>query len=175
MISRRITDRVRRRLRHFPAVVLLGPRQAGKTTLARRIGGGRKSVYIDLENPHDYEKLEDARGYLAAQRGKLVILDEVQRVPGLFQVLRGLVDEGIHEGELAGQFLLLGSASIDLLRQSSESLAGRVAILALSPFDVLEIKPSQAARPHFPHISFPLSRNFRAAARGGGLAAVVGR
>jgi predicted AAA+ superfamily ATPase len=146
MINRRIADRVRQRLRQFPAVVLLGPRQAGKTTLARRIGGGTASVYLDLENPQDYQKLEDAPGYLAAQRGKLVILDEVQRVPGLFQVLRGLIDEGIHEGKPAGQFLLLGSASIDLLRQSSESLAGRVATLELSPFDALEIKSSQAAR-----------------------------
>ncbi len=146
MIDRRIADRVCQRLRHFPAVVLLGPRQVGKTTLARRLDDGRKSVYLDLENPQDYEKLEDARGYLAAQRGKLVILDEVQRVPGLFQVLRGLIDESIHEGQPAGQFLLLGSASIDLLRQSSESLAGRVATLELSPLDALEIESSQAAR-----------------------------
>jgi predicted AAA+ superfamily ATPase len=97
------------------------------------------SLYLDLENPQDIEKLTDARGYLAAQRGKLVILDEVQRMPGIFQILRGLIDDSIHAGIQTGQFLLLGSASIDLLKQSSESLAGRIAYLELSPLDVTEV------------------------------------
>lgn len=139
MIKRRLTERLQSRLQQFPAVALLGPRQVGKTTLARQIGGKTKSVYLDLENPQDMDKLEDARGYLGAQRGKLVILDEVQRAPGLFQVLRGLIDEGIREGMAAGQFLLLGSASIDLLRQSSESLAGRMATQELAPLDSSEV------------------------------------
>jgi predicted AAA+ superfamily ATPase len=123
-------------------VALLGPRQVGKTTLARRIAGERPTDYLDLENPADLEKLTDARGYLAAQRGKLVIIDEVQRAPELFQVLRGLIDEWVREGIPAGHFLLLGSASIDLLRQSSETLAGRIAYLEMTPLDVLEIEPS---------------------------------
>jgi predicted AAA+ superfamily ATPase len=146
MIKRRLTESLLSRLRQFPAVALLGPRQVGKTTLARQIGGGTKSVYLDLENPQDLEKLADARGYLTAQRGKLVILDEVQRAPDLFQVLRGLIDEGIHQGLAAGQFLLLGSASIDLLRQTSESLAGRMATLELSPLDCLEVGPDDDRR-----------------------------
>jgi predicted AAA+ superfamily ATPase len=140
MIERRLTERIRQHLRLFPALVLLGPRQVGKTTLASRIADDTESVYLDLENPHDFAKLEDARGYLVAQRGKLVILDEVQRAPGLFQVLRGLIDEGIREDSATGQFMMLGSASIDLLRQSSETLAGRIAYMELSPFDVLEIE-----------------------------------
>ena len=139
MIPRRLNARLHDHLRQFPAVALLGPRQVGKTTLARSIASERPSTYLDLENPADLEKLSDARGYLAAQRGKLVIIDEIQRVPELFQVLRGLIDEWIGQGISAGHFMLLGSASIDLLRQSSESLAGRIAYLEMSPLDVLEI------------------------------------
>ncbi len=139
MIPRNLQSLLEDRLRQFPTVALLGPRQAGKTTLARLITGNSDSLYLDLENPVDLEKLSDARGYLGAQRGRLIVLDEVQRAPGLFQVLRGLIDERIHDGDLAGQFLLLGSASIDLLQQSSESLAGRIAYLELSPFDVREV------------------------------------
>lgn len=119
------------RLRQFPAVALLGLRQVGKRTLARATGA-RDSLYLDLKNPVDLEKLADARGYLG-----------VQRAPGLFQVLRGLIDERIHHGKPAGHFLLLGSASIDLLRQSSESLAGRIAYLELSPLDVREVGSDQ--------------------------------
>ena len=142
MIPRRLTATLASLLGQFPAVALLGPRQVGKTTLARRITpAGRASVYLDLENPADLQKLEDASGYLGAQRGKLVIIDEVQRAPELFQVLRGVIDERILAGEAAGHVLLLGSASIDLLRQASESLAGRIAYLELAPFDVTELGP----------------------------------
>lgn len=139
MIPRRLNPRLQENLKLFPAVALLGPRQVGKTTLARSIAAERPVDYLDLENPADLEKLTDARGYLAAQRGKLVIIDEVHRAPELFRILRGLIDEWVGEGILAGQFLLLGSASIDLLRQSSETLAGRIAYLEMSPLDVLEI------------------------------------
>jgi predicted AAA+ superfamily ATPase len=127
------------RLRHFPAVALLGPRQVGKTTLARVVADTAESHYLDLENPADLEKLSDAPGYLGAQGGRLVVLDEVQRAPGLFQVLRGLIDERVRLGEATGHFLLLGSASVELLRQSSESLAGRIAYLELAPLDLREI------------------------------------
>lgn len=146
MIPRIVQAVLEDRLRHFPAVALLGPRQVGKTTLARVIAEAADSLYLDLENPSDLEKLADARGYLGAQRGRLIVLDEVQRAPGLFQELRGLIDERIHDGEAAGHFLLLGSASIDLLRQSSESLAGRIAYLELSPLDVREVGREQQTR-----------------------------
>lgn len=147
MISRNLQAVLEDRLQQFPAVALLGPRQVGKTTLARATtAAARDSLYLDLENPVDLEKLADASGYLGAQRGRLTVLDEVQRAPGLFQVLRGLIDERIHQGEPAGHFLLLGSASIDLLRQSSESLAGRIAYLELSPLDVREVGIDQQTR-----------------------------
>jgi hypothetical protein len=146
MIPRTLQARLEQRLRQFPAVALLGPRQVGKTTLARTCPAAQFGAYLDLENPADLEKLADARGYLGAQRGRLTVIDEVHRAPSLFQVLRGLIDERIQGGEPAGQFLLLGSASIDLLRQSSESLAGRIAYLELAPFDPLEIEPAEPSR-----------------------------
>ena len=139
MIPRKKSQLVRARLDQFPAVALLGPRQAGKTTLAELIAEERPSVYLDLEHPADREKLTDAALYLSAHEDKLVILDEVQRVPELFQTLRGLIDRGRRRGIRAGRFLLLGSASIDLLRQSGESLAGRIACVELEPFNVLEV------------------------------------
>jgi uncharacterized protein len=126
------------RLSQQPAVALLGPRQAGKTTLALAIGEERPSVYLDLESPQDREKLTDPVFYLSEHEDDLVILDEVQRMPELFAVLRGLIDQGRRRGKKAGRFLLLGSASADLLHQS-ETLAGRIAYLELSPFDVLEV------------------------------------
>ena len=138
MIPRALQSRIDDRLRQFPAVALLGPRQVGKTTLARRTARSVDSVYLDLENPDDLSRLTDAVGYLRAQRGKLVVLDEVQRAPRLFQVLRVVIDERIQAGEAAGQFLVLGSASPDLLRQSGESLAGRIAYVELTPLDILE-------------------------------------
>ena len=140
MIPRQKSQIVRARLDQFPAVALLGPRQVGKTTLAELIAEERASVHLDLEHPADREKLSDAALYLSAHEDKLVILDEVQRVPELFQTLRGLIDQGRRRGIRAGRFLLLGSASIDLLRQSGESLAGRIAYVELEPFNVLEVE-----------------------------------
>jgi len=164
MIPRRLESTVRDRLRQFPAVALLGPRQAGKTTLARRVGGQEAGAtapdYLDLENPADLARLEDAAGYLRGRGDRLVIIDEVQRAPGLFQVLRGVIDERIAAGQAAGHFLLLGSASIDLLRQSSETLAGRIAYLELAPLDVLEVAPGDEAA-LWVHGGFP--RSFLAA------------
>ena len=139
MIARQKLRLLRARLDQFPAVALLGPRQVGKTTLAELVAEERASVYLDLEDAAGREKLSDAALYLSGHEDKLVILDEVQRVPELFQTLRGLIDKGRRRGIRAGRFLLLGSASIDLLKQSGESLAGRIAYVELEPFNVLEV------------------------------------
>lgn len=139
MLPRQKSQLVRARLDQFPAVALLGPRQVGKTTLAELIVEERPSVYLDLEAAGDRAKLADAALYLSDHEDKLVILDEVQRMPELFQALRGLIDKGRRRNLRAGRFLLLGSASIDLLKQSGESLAGRIAYVELGPFNVLEV------------------------------------
>ena len=140
MTPRLIEPRLDDLLGQFPAVVLLGPRQAGKTTLAlaeaERQGG---ALYLDLELPSAQRQLDDPEAFLLAQRNCLVILDEVQRMPELFAVLRGVIDQRRRDGEMAGQFLLLGSATGVLLQQASESLAGRVAQLELSPFQAREV------------------------------------
>ena len=132
MIERTLYEKVKVGLQHNPAVALLGPRQIGKTTLANQIAKEYPSVYLDLENPADAAKLQDPLHYLSSHTEKLVILDEIQRVPELFQVLRSIIDTGRQNGDGNGQFLILGSASIDLLKQSSESLAGRIHYLELS-------------------------------------------
>jgi predicted AAA+ superfamily ATPase len=139
MIDRRIHAKLAEAIEHSPAVGLLGPRQVGKTTLALEIGETRPSLYLDLESPADRAKLADAGRYLAEHENKLVILDEVHRAPEIFQTLRGLIDQGRRRGKKAGRFLLLGSASVELLQQSGESLAGRISYLELAPFDALEV------------------------------------
>ncbi len=120
-------------------MALLGSRQVGKTTLALNIAETYPSIYLDLESAADRGRLSDPELYLADHENELVILDEVHRLPGLFQNLRGLIDQGRRRGRRAGRFLLLGSASIDLMRQSGETLAGRIAYLELTPFGVLEV------------------------------------
>ena len=149
-IDRHLSARVHEYLDTFPAVVLIGPRQVGKTTLARTIAespdpGKRPGVYLDLEDPADLARLADPGAYLARQEG-LVILDEVHRFPALFEVLRGVIDGRIRKGETTGQFLLLGSASMELLRQTGETLAGRIGTLELGPFDAGELAPEQTER-----------------------------
>lgn len=139
MIKRHILGSIIDSLNQNPAVGLLGPRQAGKTTLALEVGKSRSSIYIDLESDSDRAKLSDPELYLAEHSDRLVILDEVQTYPGLFKNLRGLIDSGRRQGRRSGRFLLLGSASLDLLRQSGESLAGRIAYHELSPLQPLEV------------------------------------
>jgi predicted AAA+ superfamily ATPase len=151
-------------LAEFPAVVLLGPRQAGKTTLALAEAESRgNALYLDLELPSAQRQLDDPEAFLLAQRDRLVILDEVQRLPNLFSVLRGVIDQRRRAGEAAGQFLLLGSASGVLLQQASESLAGRVTQLELTPFLAREVitkdagDPSAALNALWVRGGFPLS------------------
>ena len=141
MHTRSLVARLTYLLRHSPAVVLLGPRQVGKTTLALDIGEQRPSVYLDLEDDDDRAKLSNPTLYFADHQNELVILDEVHRVPELFQRLRGIIDKGRRQGKANGRFLLLGSAAMDLLQQSGESLAGRISYLELGPFDALEVDP----------------------------------
>ena len=135
-----------RALSRQPAVALLGPRQAGKTTLALAVAEQRRAVYLDLEDPDDRRRLSEPVLFLEALDDHLVVLDEIHRVPELFQPLRGIIDRGRRAGKGIGRFLILGSASIDLLRQSGESLAGRVAMLELTPFNPLEVEDRRAER-----------------------------
>jgi uncharacterized protein len=139
MRRRSLAPLIASRLADFPAVALLGPRQVGKTTLAHEVAKGRRSVYLDLESPIDRAKLAAPELFLRGHEDKLVVLDEVQRIPELFQTLRGVIDERRRRKVVDGRFLLLGSASLDLLAQSGESLAGRIAYLELGPFDPLEV------------------------------------
>lgn len=159
MLARRLRPAIEGHLRHMPAVVLLGPRQVGKTTLARQIASerGARAIYLDLERPADRRRLDDADAYLRVQAGKLVILDEIHRAPALFESLRGLIDERRLAGERAGHFLLLGSASIDLMKQASETLAGRIAATELAPIDILELPQSIAVSRLWSRGGFPES------------------
>jgi len=146
---------LRKDLTEAPVVALLGPRQCGKTTLARAlVADFEKAVYLDLERPSDLRKLSDPELYLGPLSDRLVVLDEIQRVPNLFPVLRSLVDEN----RRPGRFLLLGSASRDLLRQTSESLAGRIRYRELTPFTLAEVTPEKIAmESHWLRGGFPNS------------------
>jgi len=129
-------------MQEFPAVGILGPRQVGKTTLAERIAHMTQPepLYLDLETPSNLAKLDDAEAYFSLHQDKLIILDEIQRAPGLFQILRGVIDRRRRSGQRSHQFLILGSASPELLKQSSETLAGRIAYKELSGFNAIEVK-----------------------------------
>lgn len=139
MVPRILAAKVNEFLGQFPALALLGARQVGKTTLARNLGAERDAVYLDLENPADAAKLTDPLDYLRRHEGRLVILDEIHRVPEMFPVLRSLIDGQRMAGRRCGMYLLLGSASLDLLRQGSESLAGRLATVELAGLTVAEV------------------------------------
>jgi len=141
-IARNVELDVRKRLSRNPALALLGPRQCGKSTLARHLlKDFADSVYLDAELPSDRNKLRDAEAFLRLHQGRLVCIDEVQRIPDLFPVLRSLIDRsGVN-----GQYLILGSASRDLIRQSSETLAGRISYLQLAPFSLTEVPGSMKA------------------------------
>ncbi|MEZ4901793.1 MAG: ATP-binding protein [Spirosomataceae bacterium] len=148
MIKRNTTLEIAQLLEEFPAVGVLGPRQVGKTTLAQELADtmSPQPVYLDLESPRDRAKLSEPEAYFELHQHQLIILDEIQRIPELFSILRGVIDRRRRQGQKTGQFLILGSASLDLLKQSSESLAGRIAYRELSGFNVSEIEVTPAAR-----------------------------
>lgn len=145
MFNRYKLPEIQLALQRSPAVVLLGPRQVGKTTLAFQIAQP-DGVYLDLESPEDRNKLSNVEQYLRARQDRLVVLDEVQRLPTLFEPLRGLIDQARRAGSANGTranglYLLLGSASLDLIQHSSETLAGRIGFVELSGLHRLEVPP----------------------------------
>lgn len=145
MIKRDAYRKVAKAIHKQAAVALVGPRQVGKTTLALDISETVPSLYLDLESRSDRDKLADPELFLNRYEDKLVILDEIHRVPELFQTLRGLIDQGRRKGLRTARFLVLGSASIDLLRQSGESLAGRISYINMEPFNIDEVSTEDDA------------------------------
>lgn len=141
MINRKALEFVRQALANQAAVALMGPRQVGKTTLALMLGEALDALYLDLEDVGERDKLSNAAVFLSAYENRLVILDEIHRVPDLFLTLRGLIDQGRRKGLRTGRFLLLGSASLDLMHQSGESLAGRISYIDMTPLTVQEVPP----------------------------------
>ena len=146
MIPRIAARDVESALERQAAAALIGPRQVGKTTLALEIGRARGALYLDLEDRADRDKLADPALFLDRFDDRLVILDEIHRAPDLFQSLRSVIDRGRREGKGKGRFLMLGSASIDLLRQTGETLAGRIAHVDMAPLNALEVEDSRDAR-----------------------------
>ncbi len=137
---------IRSALGRQAAVALLGPRQVGKTTLALDVARSRDSLYLDLEDRDDRNRLDEPALFLDHMEDRLVILDEIHRLPDIFQALRGIIDRGRRKSKGRGRFLILGSASIDVLRQSGETLAGRIAFIDLAPLSALEVEDDRSAR-----------------------------
>ena len=153
-IPRILENKVRDGLDNYPVTAIVGARQAGKSTLAKYlIHGDEKSLYLDLERPSDLQKLDDAEWFLESQRDNLICIDEIQRKPDLFPLIRSLVDNTARNG----QFLILGSASRDLLKQGSESLAGRISFKQLTPFLWKEIKDLMTIEQYIERGGFPKS------------------
>ena len=148
MINRALEPYLLEALADSPAVALLGPRQVGKTTLALEASNKRAGayIYLDLESETDLQKLASPALFLQGQLDKLVIIDEVHRYPALFPQLRGLIDQARRESRRQGLYLLLGSASLDLLKQAGESLAGRVRYLELTPFSPGELPEADQSK-----------------------------
>lgn len=153
MIRRKLEDEVLKLLKQFPAVAILGPRQVGKTTLAKMIAkkSGKESIYLDIEKPSDQLKLSDAETYLDFQKNRLVVLDEIQYMPVLFSILRPLIDEK----RKPGRYLLTGSASPALITGVSESLAGRIAYTELYPIGLEELPATISLQRHWFRGGFP--------------------
>ena len=155
MIKRTLEKQLLQLIKQFPAVCVLGPRQVGKTTLVKRLAQTMKRpvLYLDLERQTDRLKLQDAESYLAQHTDKCVIIDEVQFMPGLFQAMRPLIDDK----RVPGRFLLTGSASPELMKGVSESLAGRIGYVELSPFGLLETGSKPMLEKHWFRGGFPSS------------------
>ncbi len=153
MIERRLQKEIIALLKQFPAVAILGARQVGKTTLAKQIAGLQKktSLYLDLENPLDVRRLADPYTFLSDNKDKFIIIDEVQTIPSLFAVLRSIIDEDRRNG----RFILLGSASPQLVKGVSESLAGRIAYRELSPISFIELPEKISHNKHWLRGGFP--------------------
>lgn len=142
-IERLLTEKVKRKLQNSPAVCILGPRQCGKSTLAKAIISNKKdTLYLDLERPSDINKLRDPEAFFSINSDKLICLDEIQRLPEIFPVMRSVIDGNGRNG----QFLMLGSASPDLIKQSSETLAGRISYVELTGFLFLEVNKSKGLK-----------------------------
>jgi predicted AAA+ superfamily ATPase len=150
-INRHLTNQIKESLKHFPVVAITGPRQCGKSTLAKYLLGTKDLVYLDLEKLSDLRKLDEAEWYLQSNKDKLICLDEIQRKPDIFPLLRSLTDEW---GRV-GSFIILGSASRDLLRQTSETLAGRISYKRLTPFLWSEINNSGSMEKYLLRGGFP--------------------
>ncbi len=154
IIPRFLDGHVRSALRQVPAVAILGPRQCGKTTLARQLVGNLSEVlYLDLERPSDISRLADPEALFAANASRMICIDEIQRVPELFPVMRHAIDAD----RRPGRFLILGSASKELIRQSSETLAGRIRYLELTPFLLNEVTDDGDLETYWLKGGFPLS------------------
>lgn len=138
IIQRRLEEKIMQALQRSASVVMTGPRQVGKTTLAVNICATMPAIYLDLEDRLDLQKVSDIKAFYEENSNKLIILDEIQRLPEVFSQLRGIIDRERRKGNKTGLFLFLGSASIELLKQSSESLAGRIAYTELYSLDVVE-------------------------------------
>lgn len=154
-IQRNIEPAVLRSLKNNPVTAILGPRQCGKSTLARHIieSYSEEAIYLDLERPSGLRKLDDAEWFLQSQRNKLICLDEIQRKPELFPVIRALTDDWGDNGH----FLILGPASRDVIKQSSESLAGRISYKRLNPFQWTEIQLETTIEEYLSRGGFPRS------------------
>jgi predicted AAA+ superfamily ATPase len=154
-IPRTIENAVIESINNFPVTAVIGPRQCGKSTLVKHIISNFESnvIYLDLERPSDLQKLENAEWFLSSQKDKLICIDEIQRKPDIFPLIRSLVDEW----NKPGCFVILGSASRDLLMQSSESLAGRIVYKQLTPFLFSEIMDKYTIEQYFEYGGFPRS------------------
>lgn len=155
MIERELHKEILSLLKNFPAVAILGARQVGKTTLAKQIAVKEKRpfLYLDLENPLDVRKLDDPYTFLTENKNSFIVIDEVQTIPSLFSILRSVIDENRKNG----RFILLGSASPDLVKGVSESLAGRIAYRELSPVNYKEIAETIPKNKHWLRGGFPLA------------------
>lgn len=160
MIKRALQPVIEKLVKAFPAVVVLGPRQVGKTTLVKLIAktNNKKSIYLDLEKHSDFDKLNrDAEEYLGSYLNECVLIDEVQRMPELFPLLRAMIDEK----RKPGRYIITGSASPELLKGASESLAGRVVYFYLHPVGLHELPDNISLNKHWFRGGFPQALTIR--------------